>query len=895
MRADARERGVRAALSSLPVAVLVGFLLWFGLALSHDRYWMQLGVEAMWVAASVIGLNVLLGYTGLLSLGHGVFFILGGFVGAVWAVEGWGLDPWLGFPVAFALGMLLGAVLALTCCHLRGFYLTAVTIAFGLLLSSTALIFDRQFNGLSGRAVTKPLDTEFSFLDSTNPNRYLAGLYWLGVAMVLLFLYVVWNLVHSRWGRAYKAIREAEVAAEASGIPTYLYKVSSFSLSAGMVSMAGVLAAQTTLQVRMVDGTAAVGQSFQLVIDAVVGGLGTLAGPVVGAFALTLGLGVDIGGKSIGNRIGEWETALLAGVVIAMVIAAPDGFAGVLRRAASPVLRRVRVPASVVPPAADIITGDRPGAPAPSATRGEPEGPLLEVNDLTLTFGGLAALSNVDLAFERGTVHALIGPNGSGKSTLVNVVSGIYRADSGRVRLGGEDLASASPHRRARMGVARTFQSCQIWRRMTVLDNVLVGAHTRTPGGLARSLLLPLWLRPWERSAQQRALDLLRFVGLAGRATALAGVLPFADQRRLEIARALASEPRLLILDEPAAGMHPTEVRGLIELVRSVKSLGITVLLIEHHMEVVSELADRVTVLSFGQVIAQGPPAEMANDQRVIEAYLGEERRQRPSPVVAATGATGPRRPSPAAAALAVRSLRVRYGGAPALERVDLDVFPGEVVALIGANGAGKSTTLKTISGMSELLKSVEGEITLFGQRIDHLAASEIAKLGMVHVPEGRRVFPESTVEENLLLGAHLRRDRGISADVEAVYERFPVLGRRRRQPAGLLSGGEQQMLAFGRALTARPRLMLLDEPSLGLAPIIVDEVFEVIRALSGDGVTILLVEQLAKRALELADRAYVLDAGRISKSGDASLLALDPEVAAAYLGGVATMTAPRP
>ena len=297
MRAGISMRMARAVVSVVPIAALVAFLLWFGTAQSDNRYWMQIGVEAMWVAVSVIGLNVLLGYTGLLSLGHLAFFIVGGFVGAIWTVEDWGLNPWLGFPIAFVVGMALGALLALTCCHLRGFYLTVVTIAFGILVSSIALLFDSHFNGLSGRPVTKPLDTEFSFISSTNPNRYLVGLYWIGVGMLLVCLYMVWNLVHSRWGRAYKAIREAEVAAGASGVPTYLYKVSSFALSAGMVSLAGVLAAQTTLQVRMVDGTSVVGQSFQLVIDAVVGGLGTLAGPIVGAFAFTLGLGVDIGGR----------------------------------------------------------------------------------------------------------------------------------------------------------------------------------------------------------------------------------------------------------------------------------------------------------------------------------------------------------------------------------------------------------------------------------------------------------------------------------------------------------------------------------------------------------------------------------------------------------------------
>jgi len=866
----------RVVVSVVPLATLVGFLLWFGIAQGQDRYWMQIGVEAMWVAASVIGLNVLLGYTGLLSLGHWAFFILGGFVGAIWAVEDWGLNPWLGFPLAFVVGMALGALLALTCCHLRGFYLTVVTIAFGLLVSSVALLLNSQFNGLSGRPVTKPLDTEFSFIASTNPNRYLVGLYWIGVVILLVFLYMVWNLVHSRWGRAYKAIREAELAASASGVPTYLYKVSSFALSAGMVSLAGVLAAQTTLQVRMVDGTAAVGQSFQLVIDAVVGGLGTLAGPIVGAFAFTLGLGVDIGGESISERLGQWETAFLAMLVIVTMIGAPEGLVGLVRRGVSPLLRRLQPPSPADGPVV---------VPVPKHVV-EPGMPLLEVTDLTLTFGGLAALSGVDLAIECGTIHALIGPNGSGKSTLVNVVTGIYRSDSGRVWFGGDDLTATSSHRCARVGIARTFQSCQIWRRMTVLENVLVGAHTCTAGDLARSLLIPTWLRPWERRAHERALGLLRFVGLAERANDPAGALPFADQRRLEIARALAADPGLLILDEPAAGMHPTEVRQFVALVQRVRSLGITVLLIEHHMEVVTELADRVTVLNFGRVIAEGFPEEIAANHEVIEAYLGEERPEEPKrefvPAVGARDKDG----TAIVPMVSVKALRVQYGGAPALDRVDLDIYPGEVVALIGANGAGKTTTLKTISGVSELLKSVRGEITFLGDRIDRLAAHEIARLGIVHVPEGRRVFPESTVEENLLLGANVRRDSEVSADVDAVYERFPVLGARRHQPAGLLSGGEQQMLAFGRALTARPRVLLLDEPSLGLAPIIIDEVFDVLRGLAAAHVTILLVEQLATRALALADRAYILEAGRIVKSGDASELARDPEVIAAYLGG---------
>ncbi len=866
------RRALDTGLSAFPISALTAFLVWFGLAQTHatSRYWIQLGIEAMFTAVAVIGINVLLGYTGLLSLGHYAFFVYGGFVGAIWAVDGWGLNPWFGFPVAFVAGMGLGALLALTCCHLHGFYLTVVTLAFGLLASSLAVVFNHAFGGLSGRSVTTPLDTNFAFIPADSPNRPYVGLYWIGVVLLMLCLFVTWNLVHSRWGRALQAIREAEVAAGTSGVPTYRYKVGAFALSAGIVSLGGVLAAQTALQVTMPDGNATVAQSFRLVIDAVFGGLGTLAGPVVGAFTFTLGLGVDIGDRSVSDRLGEWQTLFLALVVIGVTIIAPRGIVGSVTRRVAPLRARLRPPVPEGPPR------------LPQCRRAiAPDAHVLQLHSVTRTFGGIAALEDVDLVVRTGSVHALIGPNGSGKTTLVNVVTGVYHPETGRVLLAGDDVTGAGPHECCRRaGIARTFQSCQIWRRMTVLENVMVGAHTRTRGGLLVSCFVPVWFRPWERRAREQALGILRFVGLGARAHDDAGSLPFTDQRRLEIARALAADPDLLVLDEPAAGMHPTEALDLVQLLRKVRETGVTILLVEHHMEVVSELADVVTVLNFGRIIAEGTPAEVAHDAHVIAAYLGEHSRETP------VRTSVPRVPEGAAPLLVVRDLHVRYGAATALQDVSLDVYEGEVVALVGANGAGKTTTLKTISGVSELLKSTRGTILLDGRRIDSLPAHQIARLGIAHVPEGRRLFGESTVEENLALGAYRRRDPDIRRDIDAVYDRFPILGRRRGQPAGLLSGGEQQMLAIGRALVSRPRFLLLDEPSLGLSPILVDEVFAVLRTLAAEQVTILLVEQLATRALDLADRVYVLETGTVVRHGNADDLAGDPELQAAYLGG---------
>jgi ABC-type branched-subunit amino acid transport system ATPase component len=386
-------------------------------------------------------------------------------------------------------------------------------------------------------------------------------------------------------------------------------------------------------------------------------------------------------------------------------------------------------------------------------------------------------------------------------------------------------------------------------------------------------------------------------VGLTAKAIGRrpAGTLPYGDQRRLEIARALALKPRLLILDEPAAGMNPSEKQGMRELIENLNKDGLTILLIDHDMRLVMGVCTRVAVLNFGRKIADSTPKDVSTDAGVIKAYLGTGGEREVSSAPGASGvdeavevveaaATTKVAAEPENAILEVRNLSVSYGAVSAVRGASLSVARGEVVALIGANGAGKSTILNTLSA---LIRPDSGTATFDGLDLTVAKPSAIVRHGLVQVPEGREILARQTVLENLELATWARNDRAAAAkDIEAAMKRFPILGERRALSAGTLSGGEQQMLAIARGLLAKPRLLLLDEPSLGLAPQMVDEVFAAIEEIHKEGTTILLVEQNALRALAIADRAYVIETGQILLTGSGEDLLHNPAVRRAYLGG---------
>ncbi|MDT5046068.1 MAG: hypothetical protein QOG75_1921 [Mycobacterium sp.] len=818
-----------------PVSFCVAALGVVGLLAVHD----DLAVAAsssLTMALVLLSIVVVTGYAGQVSLAQ---FTLAGM--AAWVASRLVADH--GTPVLLAAiagvlaAVVLGTAIGLTATRSRGVSLAIATLALSLVLQETILRNSDRTGGILGTTVGR---FELLGLDLTafdHPQRYAAAC----AAVLLVASVAVANLRRGRTGLRFVAVRTNERAAAALGVEPSTVKLQSFALASGIAALAGVLLAfrNPTVTFEQFD----VFNSITAVALAVTGGVGFVAGVLIGGVGATGGVFTSFVRAVSGGSVPEVVAVVVAAGSVLVVVRDPDGIAD---RVARLVARRRRP--SGQRPAADTPVDDFHLVVA-AAT--------LEVRGLGVRFGGVVAVDDVGFCVDPGEVVGLIGPNGAGKTTTIDAITGFVQRSTGAIRLGDWDVSGWSPARRARHGLGRTFQSLELFDGLTVRDNLRVAA-----GSCRWWAWLVDLVHPGGRELPPHVLAMVGALGLRDDLDRTVESLSLGRRRMVALARALAPLPSVVLLDEPAAGLDEHERAELAAVIRMAAARwGCGVLLVEHDVALVFELCDRVEVLDFGRHIASGPAAAIRTDPVVAAAYLGvgpeagDGEVANPQAVSCSSKSAMESVP-----VLEVHGGSFGYGGTTAVAGVDLCVYAGRITAFVGPNGAGKTATVLGLVGAVEPLA---GRVDLHGrQRPVGLARAVGAGIGVVF--DDRSVLTDLTVAEGLRLSG---------ADQAAALATFPELGPLLHRRAGLLSGGEQQILALARALATEPSVLVVDELSHGLAPLVVERLFVALRAAADRGLAVLVVEQQVNAVLRYADNVVVVARGRVQHAGPASAL----------------------